>query len=76
MQRVVGNDGHVLLAVAPRVGHRVGVDGVRELHIVAQDTTYYGLKVMSWLGIVKDLRTPPDRVRRPEREPDSALESV
>jgi stearoyl-CoA desaturase (delta-9 desaturase) len=41
------------------------------------DTTYYGLKVLSWLGIVKDLRRPPERVRRPDRAPvDAALESV
>ena len=41
------------------------------------DTTYYGLKVLSWLGIVQDLRRPPERVRRPDRAPvDAALESV
>ena len=41
------------------------------------DTTYYGLKVLSWLGIVKDLRRPPERVRRPDRAPvDAELESV
>ena len=41
------------------------------------DTTYYGLKVLSWLGIVKDLRRPPERARRPDRAPvDAALESV
>ena len=32
------------------------------------DLTYYGLKVMSWLGIVKDLKAPPARVLRPEPE--------
>ena len=40
------------------------------------DTTYYGLKVLSWLGIVKDLRKPPDRVRFPDRAKDEALEAV
>lgn len=40
------------------------------------DTTYYGLKVLSWLGIVKDLRKPPDRVRFPDRAQDEALEAV
>jgi stearoyl-CoA desaturase (delta-9 desaturase) len=40
------------------------------------DTTYYGLKVLSWLGIVKDLRKPPDRVRYPDRAKDDALEAV
>ena len=30
------------------------------------DPTYYGLKVMSWIGIVKDLKAPPARVLRPE----------
>jgi len=40
------------------------------------DTTYYGLKVLSWLGIVKDLRKPPDRVRYPDRAKDEALEAV
>lgn len=34
------------------------------------DTTYYGLKVLSWLGIVRDLRTPPARILRPETEPE------
>jgi stearoyl-CoA desaturase (Delta-9 desaturase) len=36
------------------------------------DVTYYGLKVLSWVGVVKDLRRPPERVRRPqpEREPE------
>ena len=26
------------------------------------DTTWYGLRVLSWLGIVRGLRTPPERV--------------
>ena len=38
------------------------------------DTTYYGLKVLSWLGIVKDLRKPPDRVRFPDRASGDVLE--
>jgi len=43
------------------------------------DITYYGLKVLSWIGIVKDLKQPPARVLRPkavesepEREPVAA----
>jgi stearoyl-CoA desaturase (delta-9 desaturase) len=43
------------------------------------DITYYGLKVLSWLGIVKDLKKPPKRVLYPakdapveEREPVAA----
>jgi stearoyl-CoA desaturase (delta-9 desaturase) len=43
------------------------------------DITYYGLKVLSWIGIVKDLKQPPERVLRPksaelepEREPVAA----
>ncbi len=38
------------------------------------DMTYYGLKALSWVGIVKDLRRPPERVRRPQSEPDSERE--
>ncbi|MGZ8763070.1 MAG: acyl-CoA desaturase [Acidimicrobiia bacterium] len=42
------------------------------------DATYYGLKALSWLGIVKDLRRPPERVRRPrpESEPERELEAA
>ncbi|MGZ8752099.1 MAG: acyl-CoA desaturase [Acidimicrobiia bacterium] len=42
------------------------------------DATYYGLKALSWLGIVKDLRQPPERVRRPrpESEPERELEAA
>ena len=29
------------------------------------DPTYYVLKAMSWVGIVKDMKSPPDRVLRP-----------
>ena len=32
------------------------------------DMTYYVLKAMSWVGIVKDLKLPPTRVLRPEVE--------
>jgi len=32
------------------------------------DTTYYVLKALSWVGIVRDLRTPPARVLHPEVE--------
>lgn len=31
------------------------------------DITYYGLKLMSWLGIVRDLRGVPERVKAAER---------
>ena len=27
------------------------------------DVSYYGLKLLSWLGLVWDLRTPPAHVR-------------
>ena len=37
------------------------------------DLTYYGLKAMSWIGIVKDLKAPPARVLRPEPEPEAEL---
>jgi stearoyl-CoA desaturase (delta-9 desaturase) len=42
------------------------------------DVTYYGLKALSWVGIVKDLRRPPERVRRPlhEPEPERELEAA
>jgi stearoyl-CoA desaturase (Delta-9 desaturase) len=30
------------------------------------DLAYYGLKVLSWLGLVRDLRLPPEHVRRGE----------
>ncbi len=38
------------------------------------DATYYGLKALSWVGIVKDLRRPPERVRRPQPEPEPERE--
>ncbi len=37
------------------------------------DMTYYVLKVMSWVGIVKDLKQPPARVLRPDAEPEREL---
>ena len=33
------------------------------------DFTYYGLKVMSWFGIVKDLKAPPARILHPAPSP-------
>jgi stearoyl-CoA desaturase (delta-9 desaturase) len=40
------------------------------------DPTYYVLKAMSWVGIVKDMKSPPARVLRPpvEAEPEAARE--
>jgi stearoyl-CoA desaturase (delta-9 desaturase) len=40
------------------------------------DMTWYGLRVLSWLGIVKDLKLPPARVLRPEREPEEELQAA
>jgi stearoyl-CoA desaturase (delta-9 desaturase) len=42
------------------------------------DVTYYMLKVLSWVGIVKDLKQPPARVLRPttELEPEREREPV
>jgi stearoyl-CoA desaturase (delta-9 desaturase) len=41
------------------------------------DVTYYGLKVLSWIGIVKDLKQPPERVLRPKpAEPEPEREPV
>ena len=37
------------------------------------DMTYYVLKAMSWVGIVKDLKVPPARVLRPEAEVEPEL---
>jgi stearoyl-CoA desaturase (delta-9 desaturase) len=34
------------------------------------DPTYYVLKMMSWIGIVKDLKAPPARVLHPGPEPE------
>lgn len=39
------------------------------------DTTYYVLKLLSLVGIVKDLRQPPDRVKYSGRIGDEVLES-
>ena len=35
------------------------------------DPTYYGLKIMSWLGLVSDLKPVPDRVLEEGRKRDS-----
>ena len=43
------------------------------------DLTYYMLKVLSWVGIVKDLKQPPARVLHPKStapEPQPERESV
>ncbi len=37
------------------------------------DMTYYVLKAMSWVGIVKDLKQPPTRVLRPDVESEPEL---
>jgi stearoyl-CoA desaturase (Delta-9 desaturase) len=39
------------------------------------DMTYYVLKLMSWVGVVKDLKQPPARILRPgsDSEPDREL---
>ncbi len=38
------------------------------------DMTYYGLKALSWIGIVKDLKAPPARVLHPEPAVEPASE--
>lgn len=38
------------------------------------DATYYALLALSWVGIAKDLRVPPERVRRPQPEPEPERE--
>jgi len=40
------------------------------------DMTYYVLKMMSWVGIVRDLKAPPARVLRPGSGPDLESELV
>jgi stearoyl-CoA desaturase (delta-9 desaturase) len=44
------------------------------------DPTWYVLKAMSWVGIVKDMKSPPRRVLHPEPlpepEPERELEPV
>jgi stearoyl-CoA desaturase (delta-9 desaturase) len=40
------------------------------------DMTWYGLKALSWIGIVRDLKVPPERVLRPQPEPERALEAA
>ena len=37
------------------------------------DMTYYVLKALSWVGIVKDLKVPPARVLRPEVDAEPEL---
>jgi len=38
------------------------------------DPTYYGLKALSWLGIVRDLKTPPARVLGDARVRDGSFD--
>ena len=38
------------------------------------DTTYYGLKVLSWFRIVRDLKTPPERVLAAARVRDGQFD--
>jgi stearoyl-CoA desaturase (Delta-9 desaturase) len=40
------------------------------------DFTYYGLKALSWVGIVKDMKPVPKRVLRPDTEPERELEAA
>jgi stearoyl-CoA desaturase (Delta-9 desaturase) len=40
------------------------------------DPTWYVLKAMSWVGIVKDMKSPPRRVLFPDREPERELEAA
>jgi stearoyl-CoA desaturase (delta-9 desaturase) len=40
------------------------------------DPTWYVLKAMSWVGIVKDMKSPPRRVLYPEPEPERELEAA
>ena len=37
------------------------------------DMTFYGLKLLSWVGIVKDLKSPPARVLHPELDEEQEL---
>jgi hypothetical protein len=34
------------------------------------------LKALSWIGIVRDLKVPPERVLRPQPEPERELEAA
>jgi stearoyl-CoA desaturase (delta-9 desaturase) len=40
------------------------------------DPTWYGLRVLSWVGIVRDLKRPPQRILRPEPEPERELQAA
>ena len=40
------------------------------------DTTYYGLLVLSWVGIVHDLKRPPQRILYPQPERERELEAA
>jgi stearoyl-CoA desaturase (Delta-9 desaturase) len=40
------------------------------------DFTFYGLKALSWVGIVKDMKSPPGRVLYPEAESERELEAA
>ena len=40
------------------------------------DMTYYVLKLMSWVGVVKDLKQPPARILRPGSDPEPDRELV
>lgn len=46
--------------------HRYAVSARQGFFWWEVDPTYYGLVVLSWLGIVRDLRPVPEAVRRPE----------
>lgn len=40
------------------------------------DATFYVLRAMSWVGIVRDLKRPPPRVLYPEPEPERELQAA
>jgi stearoyl-CoA desaturase (delta-9 desaturase) len=40
------------------------------------DVTWYGLRALSWIGIVRDLKVPPARVLRPKPEPEQELQAA
>jgi stearoyl-CoA desaturase (delta-9 desaturase) len=40
------------------------------------DPTYYFLTVLSWFGVVKDMKKPPARVLRPQEEPERELQAA
>jgi stearoyl-CoA desaturase (delta-9 desaturase) len=49
--------------------HRYAVSARQGFFWWEVDLTYYGLVVLSWLGIVRDLRPVPEAMRRPEAVP-------